>query len=167
MLMNLGCFRGDEKIDLRLQKRKRLDKSTNAKYVLFVPIILHLNVEGLSTNNICVISQLATTQKVPVIFLHEIHCTNAYQLVIPHFALAGWVSSRKHELATFVHEKLSWTLADQSEERSAIQWLCVDIDRCKIVNVYKPPTSHFSLTVIPMFSYLCLYAGDFNCKHTD
>ena len=67
----------------------------------------------------------------------------------------------------FVHKKFSWTLVDQSLGRSAIEWFCVDIDGCKIVNVYKPPTSQLTLTAIPEFPYLCLYAGDFNCQHID
>ena len=92
---------------------------------------------------------------------------NADQLVVPPFTLAGWVSSRKHILATFVHEKLSWILVDQSSEKSAIEWLCVDTDGCKIVNLYKPPTSQLTLTAIPVFPYTCLYASNFNHQHSD
>ena len=119
-------------------------------WAIFVPIILHLNVEGLSAKKICVISQLAARHKALVILLQETHCTNADQLVITHFTVTGWVSSRKPGLATFVHEKLSWTLVNQFSEKSEIKWLCVDIDGCKIVNVYKPPTSQLKLTVIPV-----------------
>ena len=120
---------------------------------------------GLSPNKICNISQSATRHKALVILLQETHCTNADQLIIPHFTLGGWVSSRKYGLITFVYEKLSWTLVNQSSERSAIEWLCVDIDVCKIVNVYKPTTSQLTLTAIPVFPYPYLYAGDFNCQH--
>ena len=49
--------------------------------------------------------------------------------------------TEKHGLATFVHEGLGWTLADQSLDGSVIEWLCVDADGVKIVNVCKPPTS--------------------------
>ena len=52
-----------------------------------------------------------------------------------------------------VHKRLSWTVVDQSSERSAIDWLCVDIDGCKFVNVYKPPASQLTLTAIPVFPY--------------
>ena len=167
-----GCFWKSKKIDPRLQKQNRLDKSTNASKVHkcgpFVLMILYLNVEALSTNKICFISQSATRHKALVILLQETHCTNAHQVVIPHFTLAAWVLSRKPNLATFVHEKLSWTLADQSSERSAIEWLfCVDIYNCKIVNVYKPPTSQPTLTAISVFPYPCLDVGYFNCQLTD
>ena len=60
--------------------------------------------------------------------------------VIPNFTLAGWTISMKHIVVTFVHEGLGWTLADQSLDGS-VEWLCVDVDGIKIVNVYKPPTS--------------------------
>ena len=94
--------------DIKGRKQKRFYKSTNAKYGSFVPIKLHLNIEGLSANKICVFSRLATRHKGFVILLQETHCTNADQLVslhllhftnLPNFTLAGWVSSRKHGLA--------------------------------------------------------------------
>ena len=44
---------------------------------------------------------------------------------------------------------------------------CVDDDGVKIVNIYKPPSSQMTITAIPVFSHPCLYAGDFNCQHTD
>ena len=87
--------------------------------------------------------------------------------MIPNFTLAGWVSSRKHGLATFIHTKLSWTIADQSPPGSAIEWLCIDIGGVKIVNVYKPPTMRLTSASIPVFPHPSLYAGDFNCQHTD
>ena len=80
------------------------------------------------------INQLVTKHKVLVVFLQETHCTNADQLALPNFTLAGSVSSRKHGLATFVHKKLNWTLADQSSDGSETEWLCVDIDGTKFIS---------------------------------
>ena len=74
-----------------------------------------------------------------VILLQETHCTDAEKLVLPNYQLAGSSLSRKHGLATFVHERLRHTLLDQSPLTSEIEWLCVDVDGYKIVNVYKPP----------------------------
>ena len=45
--------------------------------------------------------------------------------------------SRKHGLATFVHEQKRYSLLNQSPPISEIDWLCVDVDGYKIVNVYK------------------------------
>ena len=58
-MMNLGFFRGGKRIDPPIWKRKRPDKFTNVRCGPFVPIILHANVEGLSTNKNCVIRCLA------------------------------------------------------------------------------------------------------------
>ena len=93
--------------------------------------------------------------------------TAPVRLVIPNFSLAGSVLSRKHGLATFVHEKINWTLADHSPEGSATEWLCVDVNGVNIVNVYKPPPVSLAPNAIPAFPHPCLYAGDFNCQYTD
>ena len=99
-MINLGCVWGSGKrIDPRLLRRKKLDKSTYVRPGPFMPIILRLNIESQSANKIYVISQLATRHKA----LQETHCINLDQLVILAiwiFTLAGWVLSRKHG---FVH----------------------------------------------------------------
>ena len=84
---NYDCYKlflwvlpGRKKINPWLRKRKRLDKSINARCGPFVLINISLNVEGLSANKICVISQLATRHKALIIFLQETNCTNANQL---------------------------------------------------------------------------------------
>jgi len=88
-------------------------------------------------------------------------------MMIPNFTLAGSTLSRKHDHVIFVHNKLSWTLVDQSPDESTIEWLCVDVDGYKIVNIYKAPPSRLTLTAIPVFPYLCLYSGDFYCQLTN
>ena len=100
-----------------------------------------------------------------VILLQETHCTDAEKLVLPNYQLAGSSLSRKHGLATFVHERLRYTFLDQSPPTSEIEWLCVDVDCYKIVNVYKPPPTRLRTLDLPVFPHPCLYAGDFNCRH--
>ena len=126
---------------------------------------LHLNVENLTAHKICVIGQLATRHKAFVILLQETHCTNADQPLIPYFTLASWVSSRNHVLATFIHDKHNWSLVDQSSEKSAIEWLCMNIDGRKIVNVLQ--TINLAIHISSNFRFSCLYAADFNCQHTE
>ena len=41
----------------------------------------------------------------------------------------------------------------------------VNVAGYKIINVYKPPLSHFTPTVIPTFPNPSRYVGDFNCRH--
>ena len=131
------------------------------------PNILQLNTEVLAANKISVIEQLAYKNKAFIIVLQETHCTTANKLVIPNFSLAGSVLSRTHDLAMFVHEQLEWSLVDQSPELSEIEWLCVDVTGCKIINVFKPPRSRFTPTAMPMFKHPTLYVGHFNCQHVN
>ena len=94
-----------------------------------------------------VLHHLALQSEALVILLQETNCTDAEKLVLPNYQLAGSFLSRKHGLATFVHERLRCTFLDQSPPTSEIEWLCVDVDGYKKVNVYKtPPTRLQSLT---------------------
>ena len=94
-----------------------------------------------------------------VILLQETHCTDAEKLVLPSYQVAGSSLSRKHDLATFIHERLRYTLLDQPPPTSEIEWLCVDVDGYKIVNVYKPPPTQLRTLDLPAFPHPCLYAG--------
>ena len=114
-----------------------------------------------------VLHHLALQSEAPVILPQETHCTDAKKLVLPNYQLAGSSLSRKHGPATFVHKQLRYTLLDQSPLTSKIEWLCVDIDGYKIVNVYKPPPTQLRSLDLPVFPPPCLYAGDFNCHHAD
>ena len=131
------------------------------------PAILQLSIEGLTASKISVLYNLAAQRWALVILLQETHCTSAQKLVLPDYQLAGFPLSRKHGLATFVHERLKWTFFDQSPRTSEIGWLCVNVDEYKIVNVYKPPPISLQISDFPVFPHPCLYAGDFNCHHFD
>ena len=114
-----------------------------------------------------VLHHLAMQSEALVILLQEIHCIDAEKLVLPKYQLVGSSLSRKRSLATFVHERLRYTLLDQPPLISEIEWLCVDVDGYKIVNVYKPPPTRLRSLDLPVFPHPCLYAGDFNCRHAD
>ena len=114
-----------------------------------------------------VLHHLAMQSKALVILLQETHCTYAQKLVLRNYQLAGSSLSRKHGLATFVHQRLRYTLLDQSPPTSEIEWLCVDVDGYKIVNVYKPPPTRLRTLYLPVFPHPCLYAGNFNCVHAN
>ena len=102
-----------------------------------------------------------------VILLQESYCTDAEKLVLLNYQLDGSSLSRKHDLATFVHEQLRYMLLDQSPLTSEIDWLCANADDYKIVNVYKPSPTRLQSLDLPVFPHPCLYAGDFNCRHVD
>ena len=85
------------------------------------PTILQLNIEGLTANKMNVLHHLAMQSEALVILLQETHCTDAEKLVLPNYQLAGSSLSRKHGLATFVHERLRYMLLDQSPPTSEIK----------------------------------------------
>ena len=131
------------------------------------PTILQLNIKGLTASKMNVLHHLAMQSEAFVILLQETHCTDAEKLVFSNYQLAGASLSRKHGLATLVHERLRYTLLDQSPPTSEIEWLCVDIDDYNIVNIYKPPPTQLRTLDLPVFPHPCLYAGNFNCRHAD
>ena len=70
-----------------------------------------------------------------------------------------------HSLASFIHDRLKWILVDQFPTTLEAEWLCVDVDGCRIVNVYKPPPTRLQPFDLPMFPHPILHVGDFNCQH--
>jgi len=82
------------------------------------PNIIQLNTEGLTDNKISVNEQLAFKSKAFIIVLQETHCITADKLVIPNLSLAGSILCRNHGLDMFVHERLEWSLVDQSPDQS-------------------------------------------------
>ena len=63
--------------------------------------------------------------------------------------------------------RLKWILVDQSPTTSKMEWLCVDVDGYRIVNVYKPPSMRLQASDLLVFPHPVLYAGDFNCTHVN
>ena len=82
------------------------------------PTILQLNIEGHTASKMNVLHHLAVQHKALVILLKETHCTSLKKLILASFALAGFSLSRKHGLATFVHERLKYMLSKQSPPKS-------------------------------------------------
>ena len=51
--------------------------------------------------------------------------------------------------------------------RSDPEWLCVDVDGHKIINIHKIPSMRLQISELPVFFHRSLYAGDFNSPHTN
>ena len=117
------------------------------------PAILQLNIEGLTASKSSVLYHLAAQREALVILHQKTHCTSAHRLVLPNYQLAGFSLSRRHGLATFVHEPMKWTLFHQST--SETECLCVDGDGYKIVNVFKPPPICLQVSDLPVFPHPC------------
>ena len=129
--------------------------------------VVQLNIAGLAASKMNVLHRLAVQYEALVTLLQETHCTCADKLTIPGFALAGSSLSRKHGLATFVHDRLKWTFVDQSSATLEVEWLCVDVDGYRMVNVYEPPPTRLQAFDLPLFPHPVLYAGDFNGSHVN
>ena len=121
------------------------------------PGILQLNIEGLTASKMNVLYHVAAQREALVILLQETYCTSTQKLVLPDYELAGFSLSRKHGLATFVHERLKWTFFNESPPTSETEWLCIDIDGYKIVNVYKPPPIRLQVFDVPVLQVVLGY----------
>ena len=109
-----------------------------------------MNIEGLTASKMSVLYHLAAQREALVILHQDTHRTSAKRLVLPDYQLAGFSLSKKHGLARFVHERLKWTLFDQSPPTSKTEWLCLDVDGYQIVNVYKPPSIRLQASDLPV-----------------
>ena len=116
------------------------------------PTILQLNIEVLTASKMNVLHHLAMQSEALVILLQETHCTDAETLILPNYQLAGSSLSRMHGLATFVHERLRYTLLDQSPPTSEIEWLCVTLMGIK----YSTSTNHRQRDCDPWISQFFL-----------
>ena len=114
------------------------------------PAILQLNIDDLTASKMSVLYHFAAQREALVILLQETHCASAQRSVLLDYQLAGFSLSRKHGIDTFVHKRLKWTLFDQSPPTSKTEWLCADIDGCKMVNVYKPPPIRLQVSDLPV-----------------
>ena len=121
-----------------------------------------------------IVEQLAHNNKVIAILLQETHCTNLYFLAIAGYKLCAFTTSKHHGIATFVSQDATfvsqdatWSTVARSHSNSEIEWLAIRIDGMTIVNIYKPPPTRLTPTLLPSFGNQCIYAGDFNCQHSE
>ena len=129
--------------------------------------IFQLNIKGLTASKIKVLHIITQQCETLIILLQETNWTNAEKLVFLSFQQTESSLSRKHGFATFVYNRLSYTLLYHSTPTSEIKWLWVDVDGYKMVNVYRPPPTRLQSLDLPVFLHRCLYAGDFKCRHVD
>ena len=99
--------------------------------------------------------------------LQETHCETEKQ-TIPEFTLAAHILNKQHDLATFVRQDIEWCLETQSEDDSQLEWLAVKFQDVTIISVYKPPPTRLTrASSLSVVNHSCIYAGNFNCHHTE
>ena len=128
------------------------------------PAVLQLNIEGLTASKMNVLHHLDVQYEALGILLQKIYCTCANKLTIPSFALTGSSLSRKHSLATFVHDRLKWTFADQFQlhrRLSGCAWTLMVIESSMSTNLHlrdsKRLISQSSLTLFSMLAILIVF----------
>ena len=103
----------------KMAKKKRIRQGLPLR-------ILQLKVEGLTTSKLDIFERLASQHNVTIILLQETHCQTVGKLVIDNYELAGYTMSRRHGLAAFVRNNLSWKLPASSAEDSDTEWQCIN-----------------------------------------
>ena len=129
--------------------------------------VLYLTIKSLTASQMTVLQHLAEELEALVILLHGTHCTTTEKLVIAYFKLTGSTLRRKLGIATFVFERLNSTLCSQSLPISDTEWLCVDVDRYKIINIYEPPPKRLQTFDLLVFPHPNLCAVGFNSLNSD
>ena len=128
------------------------------------PTVLQQNIEGLTASKINVLHHLAVQYEALVILLQKSHCTCANKLTIPGFILAGSFLSRKHCLATFVHDGLNGPLliSLQLHRRlSGCAWTLMVIELSLSTNLHLRDCKHLisqcSLTPFSLLATLIVH----------
>jgi len=127
--------------------------------------ILQLNVEGLSSAKRTIISAIARKQKVDIICLQETHIPTeeAGRYTIDGFDLLSHSAHAKHGRATYVCSNIASACPLFSGEFYDV----VQVGGYQIANIYKPPSAHWDVPVLPVLPHPALYVGDFNSHHID
>ena len=129
--------------------------------------VRQLNAEGLTNAKLEVIRQLADSNQVAVVLIQETHRTTDDTLKLQGFLLAGSILIIHHGMATFVRTGITLSAVKRSPPDSNIEWLVTEVQETTIVNMYKPPPSELYPTSLPSVPAPAIYAGNFNCQHTD
>ena len=108
-----------------------------------------------------VLYHLAAQREALVILIKKTHCTSAQRLVLLDYQLAGFSLNRKHGLATFVHERLKWTLSTNIHLHRSLNGCAstlMDIRQSTFTNLHrfvcKNPISRYSHIPVSMLATL-------------
>ena len=74
-----------------------------------------------------VIRQLADSNQVDVVLLHETHRATDDNLKLPGFFLAVSIPSKYHGMATFVRTGITWSAVKRSPSDSNTEWLVTEV----------------------------------------
>uniref|UniRef100_W5N943 Endonuclease/exonuclease/phosphatase domain-containing protein n=1 Tax=Lepisosteus oculatus TaxID=7918 RepID=W5N943_LEPOC len=118
------------------------------------PCILQINVKGLTRAKCVVINHLAQEHNVQVILLQETHQEDS-NIKIYGYHLIGAIHHAHHRVANLVKLDKNAKHIAQSSDKDTTQWIAIEIEGFTIV------------IILPSYMHPVIYAGDFNCQHTN
>jgi exonuclease III len=128
--------------------------------------VCHLNIEGISSAKIEILSKLMREEKVDVIALQETHTLDEADLhkrgQIAGYNLIGAIHHKQYEVATYLNSRISHARAIAQEIVEEVFILTVNVSGVNIVNVYKPHNTLWNNPPLRVLDHLTMYIGDFN-----
>ena len=100
------------------------------------------------------------------LLLQETHCTDEENLTIEGFNIIDFIPSKYHGIATYTCDGITAKFIQKSPEGNPIEWITIDIDGCKIVNIYKPPPATITRRNLPTVTGPTIVCGDLNSRNT-
>uniref|UniRef100_A0A8D8LNY5 Endonuclease/exonuclease/phosphatase domain-containing protein n=1 Tax=Cacopsylla melanoneura TaxID=428564 RepID=A0A8D8LNY5_9HEMI len=130
-------------------------------------VITSVNIEGLSSDKEVLLSELCTTEKCDILVLQETHKgSNQNRPKINGMNLILERSHEKYGSAIFSKPDLLIISTDLTSENN-IEILTVELSKCTVTSVYKPPGESYSFKEPCNFRKKTtkIVIGDFNCHH--
>lgn len=128
--------------------------------------ILSLNIEGCSQEKAIILNQILKNIDPEVICLQETHTVNDQDLfkrcLLSGYDVIDAVHDRRFGIAIYVKSTIQDCEFICNENLNNVACQCIRVCGVHVVNVYKPPSSNWSDSNIPIFSHPSIYIGDFN-----
>jgi len=115
-------------------------------------------------------SSLLQDYKVDILLLQETHVTqNSAQSRsrIPGYKVITTIHHEKYGISACGLQSIKAEEIEKILEPDNIHRSAIKVGNLTIVNVYKPPETHWSNPPLPQYSHLAIIIGDFNSRHTD
>lgn len=130
--------------------------------------VMHLNIEGTSSEKSELLSRMANEHQVDMIALQETHILDPVDYRsrghVKGYTVAAYLAHATYGLATYVkddHKNYNVIQASQENDYSRI---VVELSGIKVTNVYKPPRVIWPVS-LPLQP--AILVGDFNSHHGD
>ncbi|KAL4104978.1 hypothetical protein QTP88_020253 [Uroleucon formosanum] len=131
-------------------------------------ITISINIEGISPNKEDILAQLCKETSCNVLCIQETHRGNESRTPkISGMRLAAIRSHKKYGSAIFTKPSID-IISSEMTEVDDIEIITIDLGKCTVKSVYKPPNSPFKFHKPKNFAApnVRIFLGDFNCHST-